>query len=118
MASAKSNVLIAGAIVFAGLLVAGAIVVTQTGLLGPAKRPPDPFGGVREAVAKQLLDPHSAEFGGLRRTDTGYCGEVNGKDRTGLYAVFQRFFATRDGEGIWRITFEQPLIDVMCKAAG
>ena len=118
MMSAKSAVPIAVAIVLGGALIAGAIVATRTDLFRPGQRQADPYGALKTAVARQLVDPHGADFRDLRRTESGYCGEVNGKNQAGGYAGFQRFFAIQDPEGSWRVTFDAPLIDVMCKATG
>jgi hypothetical protein len=114
------------AIAFSGVLIAAAIVATHTGLfdhppaalLGPARKAADPYAELRTAVANELVDPESADVKNVRRTDSGYCGEVNGRTRTGGYVGFQQFFASPKADGGWIITFAPPLVDVMCKAAG
>jgi hypothetical protein len=111
---------VAAAIAFGAALIAAAIVATRTGIPGHAIaiKDADLYVELKSAVARELVDPNSADVKNLRRTDSGYCGEVNGKTRTGGYAGFQRFFASPKADGGWLITFERPLIDVMCRATG
>ena len=59
----------------------------------------------RESVARDLLDPNSAQFRDTRvvdlYSDAGsrvrvYCGEINAKNGLGAYSGFRRFFYVAD----------------------
>jgi hypothetical protein len=70
---------------------AGAVLLT---LLLPGCSAADAFryeSKAREAVAKQLLDPTSAQFRNIAVRKDHVCGEVNAKNSMGAYVGFQRF---------------------------
>jgi hypothetical protein len=46
----------------------------------------------REAAARSLIDPASAEFRNVVDTGTVICGEINAKNRMGAYVGFVRFY--------------------------
>jgi hypothetical protein len=46
----------------------------------------------RDAVARELVDPSSAQFRNTEVRGDMVCGEVNGKNRMGAYVGFQRFY--------------------------
>jgi hypothetical protein len=46
----------------------------------------------RNAVARILIDPSSAQFRSVQVRNNAVCGEVNGKNRMGAYVGFVRFY--------------------------
>lgn len=74
----------------------------------------------KQLAAARLVDPDSAKFRGIERHGGVICGEINGKNRIGAYAGFERFaaFTYQGVERAW-IWSDGPeaakLIDVSCK---
>lgn len=110
----RSSLAIVAAILAAGTIVAGAILLTRFNLFDTT--PPDRFHDVKEAVANELFDPGSAKFRNFREKIDGfsYCGEVNGKNKFGGYVGFKRFNALKKRDGGWVIAFDETLVKTMC----
>lgn len=52
----------------------------------------------REAVARDLRDPASAQFRDIKAWPRSVCGEVNGKNAMGAYVGFSRFWFDRESK--------------------
>lgn len=54
----------------------------------------------KEAVARDLIDPSSAQFRDVKLSDDGFtvCGEINGKNRLGAYVGFMPFMVSVIGK--------------------
>ena len=111
----RSNTDVVVAVLVAGAMIAGAILLSRSKPLDPPK--PDPFQEVKAAVAAKMVDPGSATFQALseRTPDFAYCGEVNAKNRVGGYVGYQKFFAIKRSSGDWLIQLDQKTAEHMCK---
>jgi len=73
---------------------------------------------VRTAVADRLKDPDSAKFRNERQVaDSGFCGEVNGKNGFGAYSGFAPFFAMKRPDGFDVMidsALSDPLVSKVC----
>ena len=79
----------------AGFMIALAIYTTQDSfsfakLFGKNR-------DVMQAVEKTLVDPGSAKFGDIVKTELGYCVEVNAKNRLGAYVGTSVYFVSNLG---------------------
>jgi len=113
--SERSNIGVVIAVLAAGGLIAGAILLSRPTPSEPAK--PDPFQEVMAAVAAKMVDPGSATFQALsvKVADFAYCGEVNAKNRMGGYVGYQKFYAQRGSAGEWLVMLEPRSAEHMCK---
>ena len=111
----RSNTGVVIAVLVAGGMVTGAILLSRPKTPDPAK--PDPFQEVKTAVAAKMVDPGSATFQALseKGADFAYCGEVNAKNRMGGYVGYQKFFAQRGSAGDWIVTLDPRIAEHMCK---
>lgn len=103
------------AVLVAGGMIAGAILLSRPAPPEPVK--PDPFQEVKAAVAAKMFDPGSATFQALsvKVTDFAYCGEVNAKNRMGGYVGYKKFYAQRGSAGEWLVMLEPRFAEPMCK---
>ncbi|ANB53735.1 MULTISPECIES: hypothetical protein [Aeromonas] len=90
-----SNKAISYSILGAGLMIALAIYTTQDSfsfskLFGENR-------DVMQAVENTLIDPDSAKFGDIVKTELGYCVEVNAKNRLGAYVGTSVYFVSNLG---------------------
>lgn len=87
-----SNKIIGYSIIGAGCLIALAILATNgsfsfDSLSGENRK-------VKQAIEKVLLDPYSAKFGDIAKTELGYCAEVNAKNAFGAYTGASVYFVS------------------------
>jgi len=81
------------------LVIAGLSIMVAVGITVP---PWLETREIQQAVAAGLADPEAARFRNIRKVESGFCGEVNGKNRFGAYVGFEPFYARKSGEK-WRV---------------
>jgi len=101
--------------VLAGILVAAAILASQTSFFASARKNSDPLTEMKSAVVYEFVDPNSAQFRNVRKSTFRYCGEVNSKNLMGGYVGFQNFEAIQDASGRWVVSFQKEFVDIFCR---
>jgi len=97
------------------VLITGLVIMFVMSRMEQSSRDAAVFESVKNAVAKELLNPESAEFRKLSVTKTGYCGEVNSINPIGVPIGFRRFYASEKTDGEWLVEFNKRRVDSVCK---
>ena len=102
------------AILAAGAMIAVAIIATNKNIFENDIL--DPYIDVKAAIGDEFYDPSSIQYRNWKPSTTGYCVEINAKNRYGAYTGFKKIHAIliSNEPKKYSIAYSDSVVSVFC----